>query len=309
MKAVRIYNYGHSDVLKYEDAPVPEIGPDEVLVKVHACGVNPVDWKIREGFMARMVNYTMPLILGWDVSGVVEKTGPLVRRFKSGDDVFCRPATSRNGAYAEYVAVRSFELAHAPKSIPLYQAAGFPLASQAAWMALFEVGGLKQDQSVLIHGGSGGVGSFAIQLAKIARAGRIVTTTSGRNSAMVKSLGADEVIDYTKEDFSEKLHDLDLVFDTLGGETQAKSFNVLRKGGTLVSSVGADEKAASAHGVLGKSFMLDSNGARLQEIAELIDLGKLNVVIEKEFPLSEAKAAQDLSQSGHVNGKIILKVI
>ncbi len=187
MKAVQIYTYGHSDVLKYEDAPVPEIGPDEVLVKVHACGVNPVDWKIREGFMARMVNYTMPLILGWDVSGVVEKTGPLVRRFKSGDNVFCRPATSRNGAYAEYVAVRSFELAHAPKSIPLYQAAGFPLASQAAWMALFEVGGLKQDQSVLIHGGSGGVGSFAIQLAKIAGAGRIVTTTSGRNSAMVKS--------------------------------------------------------------------------------------------------------------------------
>jgi NADPH:quinone reductase-like Zn-dependent oxidoreductase len=176
-------------------------------------------------------------------------------------------------------------------------------------MALFEVAGLQSGQSVLVHGGSGGVGSFAVQLARIAGADRIVTTTSGRNIAMVKSLGAHEVIDYTKEDFSEKLHDLDVVLDTQGGETQAKSFNVLRKGGVLVSTVGADEKAASAHGVSGKSFMLDSNGARLQEISELIDLGKLNVVIEKEFPLSEARAAQDLSQSGHVNGKIILKVM
>lgn len=308
MKAVQIYEYGNSSVLKYEDVPRPETGPDEVLVKVHACGVNPVDWKIREGYMAQFVHHDMPLILGWDVAGTVEETGTLVRRFKPGDAVFCRPDTSRNGGYAEYIAVKTIELASAPRSIPLVKAAGIPLASQAAWMALFEVGRIKAGQSVLIHGASGGVGMFAVQLAKIAGA-HIIGTTSGRNFDMVKSIGADEVIDHTKEDFSKKVSELDMVFDTIGGETQDKSWSVLRKGGVLVSTVGADEKAAAAHGVIGKSFALVSNGARLQEISSLVDAGKISVVIEKEFPLAEARAAQELSQTGHARGKIILKVI
>jgi NADPH:quinone reductase-like Zn-dependent oxidoreductase len=308
MKAVRIHAFGNSGVLKYEDAPLPEIGPDEVLVKVHACGVNPVDWKIREGFMEPMVHHTLPLTLGWDVAGTVEKTGNLVKRFKKDDPVFCRPDTSRNGGYAEYIAVKTIDLALAPQSIPFDQAAGIPLASQAAWMALFEVAGLREGQKVLIHGASGGVGTFAVQLAKIAGA-YVIGTASAKNIAMVKSLGANEVIDHTSEDFSKKLSGIDVVFDTIGGETQAKSWGVLRKGGVLVSSVGADEKAAAAHGVTGRSFMLISNGARLQEIATLVDNGKLRVFVEKVFPLAEAKAAQDLSQTGHARGKIILKVI
>jgi NADPH:quinone reductase-like Zn-dependent oxidoreductase len=307
MKVVQIHQYGDSSVLKYEDAPKPVIGPDEVLIKVHACGVNPVDWKIREGFMAQHLNTVLPLILGWDVSGTIEETGVLVKRFRKGDKIFCRPDTSRNGGYSEYVAVRSMEVAFAPTSISLDKAAGIPLAAQTAWTALFEQAGLKAGQSVLIHGASGGVGSFAVQLAKAAGA-RVIGTCSKNHIAMVKSLGADEVIDHGAEDFSKKLNNLDAVLDTIGGETQEKSWGVLRKGGVLVSTVGADEKAAAAHGVIGKSFMLISNGARLQEIAGLVDSGKLTVVLEKEFPLAEAKAAQELSQTGHVHGKIILKI-
>ncbi len=308
MKAVQIHEYGNSSVLKYEDVEKPVPGPDEALVKVHACGVNPVDWKIREGYMAQFVHYDMPLILGWDVAGTVEETGILVRRFKPGDAVFCRPDTSRNGGYAEYIAVKTIDLASAPKSIPLVKAAGIPLSSQAAWIALFELGRLKSGQSVLIHGASGGVGTFAVQLAKVAGA-HVIGTASARNFDMVKSIGADEVIDHTNEDFSKKVRELDMVLDTIGGETQEKSWGVLRKGGVLVSTVGADEKAAAAHGVTGRSLMLVSNGARLQEISALVDAGRVSVVIEKEFPLAEARAAQELSQTGHARGKIILRVI
>ncbi|HUH79331.1 MAG TPA: NADP-dependent oxidoreductase [Methanoregula sp.] len=307
MKAVRIHQYGDSGVLKYEDVPRPTIGPDEVLVRVHSCGVNPVDWKIREGYMARMARHTLPLILGWDVAGTVEETGSLVKRFRAGDRVFCRPDTSRNGGYAEYVAVRTIELAPAPESIPLEKAAGIPLAAQTAWMALFELAELKAGQKILIHGASGGVGTFAVQFAKLAGA-RVIGTTSKKNFEMVRSIGADELIDHTAEDFSKKVRDADVVFDTIGGETQAMSWGVIRKGGVLVSTLGADEKAAAAHGVAGKSFMLISNGARLEEIGRLVDAGRVSVVIEKEFPLAEAKAAQELSQAGHARGKIVLRV-
>jgi NADPH:quinone reductase-like Zn-dependent oxidoreductase len=307
MKAVRIHAFGNSGVLKYEEAPKPKIGPDEVLVKVYACGVNPVDWKIREGFMEQMAPHTLPLTLGWDVAGTVAETGALVTRFKDGDAVFCRPDTLHNGGYAEYVAVKTLDLAPAPEAIPLDHAAGIPLASQAAWMALFEVGGLRKGQKVLIHGASGGLGTFAVQFAKLAGA-HVTATTSAKNFGLVGSLGADEIIDHVTEDFTKKVNGVDLVFDTIGGETQARSWGVIRKGGILVSSVGADEKAAASHGVSGRSFMLASNGARLEEIGKLVDAGKVSVIIQKEFPLSEARAAQELSQSGHSVGKIILKV-
>ena len=307
MKAVQIHSFGHSDVLKYEEAPRPVPGPDEVLVRVHSCGVNPVDWKIREGFMAGMVNFRMPLILGWDIAGTVEETGVLVKRFKKGDLVFGRPDTSRNGGYAEYVTVRTGELAFAPKSIPLDHAAGIPLACQTAWMGLFEVGNLRKDQKILIHGASGGVGSFAVQLAKVAGA-YVFATTSQRNFGMVKGLGADEVVDYKAGSYPVHVKDLDIVFDTIGGETQAKSWPLLKKGGTLVSTLMVDEKAASAHEVTGKSFMLISNGSRLEEITALVDAHKVRVIVAKEFPLAEAKAAQDLSQTGHVDGKIIIRI-
>lgn len=307
MKAITIRDYGGPEVLNYEEVPVPEIGPDEALIKVHSCGVNPIDWKIRQGYMKGLVHYDMPLILGWDVSGTVDEVGPLVKRFKRGDKVFARPSTSRNGGYAEFVAVKSMEMAFAPKTLPLEHSAGVPLAAQTAWAGLFEIGNLRPGQSVLIHGASGGVGSFAVQLAKIAGA-RVIGTTSTKNVQMVHSLGADEVIDYTVGDFRKVVSEMDMVYDTVGGDTQARSWEVIRKGGMLVATVGVDENAAAAHGIVGRSYLLTSNGARLRDIRELIDSGNIKVMIEREYPLAEAKAAHQLSQAGHVSGKIILRI-
>ena len=308
MKAIVIHNYGGPEVLSYEDVPIPEPGPDEVLIKIHAASVNPVDWKIREGLWKDRVKHTFPLILGWDAAGTVEETGILVNRFKKGDAVFARTDVARNGTYAEYVVVHVKDIAFAPESIPAEQAAGIPLAGQTAWVGLFEEGNLKAGQSVLIHAGSGGVGSFAVQLAKIAGA-RVIATTSKGNIDLVKSLGADQVIDYKAEDFTKSIKDVDLVLDTIGKDTQAKSFEVIKKGGTLVSTVGADEKMAAKYGVTAKSYMLISCGTRLQEIASLVDKRMVRVLIEKIFPLTEAKQAHELSQLGRAKGKIILKVI
>jgi len=255
MKAVIIHEYGGPEVLRYEDVPVPEIGPDEVPIKVHACGVNPIDWKVRQGRKKDQTHYEMPLILGWDVSGTVEETGPLVKYFRKGDRVIARPATTRNRGYAEFVAVRSMEVTLAPSTISLEQAAGVPLASQTAWVGLFEIGGLRPGQSVLIHGGSGGVGSFAVQLAKLAGA-RVFATTSTKNVQLVSSLGADEVIDYTLGDFRHAVSEVDILYDTVGGETQARSWEVIRKGGQLISTLGVEESAAAAHAIIGKSYLL-----------------------------------------------------
>ena len=307
MKAITIRDYGGPEVLNYEEVPVPEIGPDEALIKVHSCGVNPIDWKIRQGYVKGRVHYEMPLILGWDVSGIVDEVGPLVKRFKRGDKVFARPSTSRNGGYAEFVAVKSMEMAFAPKTLPMEHSAGVPLAAQTAWAGLFEIGNLRPGQSVLIHGASGGVGSFAVQLAKIAGA-RVIGTTSTKNVRMVHSLGADQVIDYTIGDFRKVVSEMDMVYDTVGGDTQARSWEVIRKGGMLVAPVGVDENAAAAHGIVGRSYLLTSNGARLRDIRELIDSGNIKVMIEREYPLAEAKAAHQLSQAGHVSGKIILRI-
>ncbi len=202
MKAVRIHQQGDSGVLIYEEAPVPSILPDEVLIKVHSAGVNPLDWKIRMGYGNFRDAYTFPLILGWDVSGTIEQAGPLIKNFKEGDVVFARPDLTRNGAYAQYVAVRGFQLAYPPSHISLQEAAGIPTASQTAWMAIFEKGNLQKGQKILIHGGSGSVGNFAVQFARLANA-HVIATASTQDINLVKSLGADEVIDYKTEGFKE----------------------------------------------------------------------------------------------------------
>jgi NADPH:quinone reductase-like Zn-dependent oxidoreductase len=307
MKAIRIGQYGKSSVLKSEMVRIPGIQPDEVLVKVHSSGVNPIDWKIREGHMKDTMPRAMPFTPGWDVSGTIEETGSLVSAFKKGDAVFARPDFAGEGAYAEYVAVKGFELAVAPTRIPLEQAAGVPLASQTAWMGLFEEGHLGKDLSVLIHGASGGVGMFAVQLAKIAGA-YVIAATSSENVELVRSLGADLVVTYDTEEFEKKIPKVDRVFDTIGSEIQKRSFEVLHRGGILVSTVGVDDKEAARHQVIGKSYLMKSNGSRLAEIANLINLGMLRVIIDSEYPLSEAAAAQDRSQSGKAVGKIILRV-
>jgi NADPH:quinone reductase-like Zn-dependent oxidoreductase len=308
MKAVRIHCYGDPSVLQYEEAPPPTSHPDDVVITVVAAGVNPIDWKIRQGHLKDMIPYTFPLILGMDVAGTVERVGDKVTQFRFGDAVYAKTKILRLGAYAENAAVDVELVALAPTSIPLFQAAGIPLAATTAWTALFDDARIKPGQTILIHAASGGVGMFAVQLAKHWKC-RVIATTSAAHADMVKSLGADEVIDYRSEDFSARVKDADVVLDAIGGETQAKSFKVLRKGGILLSLVEpVDEELAKQYGVTGKAVLGKSDGARLRKIAELVDTGVLKVIIGTELPLSEARTAHELSESGHATGKIILRV-
>ncbi len=308
MKAVRIHNYGHGEVLAYEDAPMPEISSNEVLVRVVATSVNPVDWKIREGYLKQMIPYPLPLTLGWDVSGIVESVGAEVTRFKVGDAVYSRPDIKRNGTYADYVAIREDEIARKPKTISHVEAASLPLAGIAAWEALFTAAQLKAGQTVLIHAGSGGVGSLAIQLAKSSGA-KVIATTSGKNRAFVESLGADQVIDYQTQRFADVVGKVDVVFDTLGGEVQESSWSVLKPGGMLVSIVSppSEEKARSL-GVRSAFVFIEPNVRILDELAALVDTGKVRPVIGAEFALRDVVKAHALSETGRSVGKIVLYV-
>lgn len=309
MKAVRIHEYGGPEVLRYEDAPRPVVKPDEVLIRVHAAGVNPVDWKVRAGHVKSMFNYSMPLIPGWDVSGVVQTTGLDTSRLRAGDEVYSRPDIARDGAYAEYIAVRESEVALKPKSLDHVQAAAVPLAALTAWQALFDAAKLQPGQTLLIHGAAGGVGTFAVQLAKL-KGARVIGTASKMNHEFLRSLGVDETIDYTTTRFEDAVHGVDAVLDTITGETMERSWQVLKKDGILVSILQppSPEKAAS-HGVRCAHTFVQPSVPQLNEITKLLDAGKLKVIIEKVFPLWEARAAHELSATGHVRGKIVLRVI
>lgn len=309
MKAVRIHEYGGPEVLRYEDAPRPEAGPGEVLIRVHAASVNPVDWKVRAGYAKDRLKYKMPFIPGWDVSGVVEAVGSGVSRLKVGDEVYSRPDISRDGTYAEYVVVKESEVALKPKSIDHVHAAAIPLAALTAWQALFDGAKLSAGQTVLIHGAAGGVGTFAVQFAKM-KGARVIATASKKNHEFLRSLGADEVIDYNTTKFEDVVRDVDVVLDTITGETADRSYQVIKKGGIYVSILAppSPEKAA-AHGVRTHHTFVQANAEQLNEIAKLVDSGKLKLTIEKVFPLAEARAAQELNAQGHTRGKIVLRVI
>jgi NADPH:quinone reductase-like Zn-dependent oxidoreductase len=309
MNAVRMHRYGGPDVLVYEEVPRPTPGQGEVLIRVEAAGVNPVDWKIREGYLREMLPHSLPLIMGWDVSGVVAATGPGVTRFRTGDAVFSRPDILRDGTYAEYVVIRESEVALKPKSISHLHAAAIPLAGITAWKALMEAGRLEPGQRVLIHGGAGGVGSFGVQLAKW-RGARVIATASPHNHDYLRELGADETVDYRHPGFEENLGKVDVVFDTIGGETQERSWGLLHAGGTLVSIIDPPPaEKADAHGVRHAFVFIQPDAAVLTQLAKLVDEGKLRVSLEAVLPLSEARRAQELSQGGHVRGKIVLKVV
>lgn len=309
MKAIRFHQYGPAASLRLDDVPVPEIEADEVLVKVHAAALNPADCQFRAGWYQQHVPLALPFVPGADFAGTVERAGPLASRFKVGEAVFGMRDVQTGGSYAEFIAVRGDTLAHAPKSIPFHQAAGAPLAALTAWSALFDHARIQPGQSILVHAASGGVGSFAVQLAKLAGA-RVIATTSGPNVALVKSLGADEVIDYRSTDFAAVLKNLDVVIDALGGEMQARSFAVLRKGGHLVTlrPPGVDAARAEQHGVRGSLVAVSAHGGRTAELASLIDTGHIKVLIDSEFPLAEAAAAHERSDSGRARGKIVLRV-
>ena len=309
MKAIRIHRYGGPEVLQYENAPRPKVAAaGEVLVRVHAAGVNPIDWKVREGHMKDFWAHKFPLILGWDLSGVVEKLGRGVSRFKIGDEVYSVPDPTRNGAYADYIVVREPELALKPNSLHHIRAAAVPLAALTAWQSLFDTAQLQPGQRVLIHAGSGGVGHFAVQLAKW-KGAYVFATASTKNQDLLRELGVDEPIDYTQQRFENVVRDIDIVLDTLGGETQERSWSVLKKGGVLVSLVQPpSEEKAEELGVRAAIIGAQPNGAQLAEIAKLIDSGRLAPVIDRILPLSEVRRAHELSKSGHTHGKIVLRV-
>ncbi len=308
MKAIRIHNYGGPEVLHYEDAPRPEPQAGEVLVRVHAAGVNPIDWKVREGQVKDFWHHKFPLILGWDLSGVVEELGRGVSRFKIGDEVYSVPDPNRDGAYAEYIVVRESELALKPKSLHHIRAATVPLAALTVWQSLFDTAQLQPGQRVLIHAGSGGVGHLAVQLAKW-KGAYVFATASTKNKDLLRKLSVDEPIDYTQQRFEDVARNIDVVLDTIGGETQERSWSVLKKGGNLVSLVQPpSEEKAKELGVRAVFVGVQANGEQLAEIAKIIDSGKLAPVIDRILPLSEAGRAHELSQSGHIRGKIVLRV-
>jgi NADPH:quinone reductase-like Zn-dependent oxidoreductase len=309
MKTVCIYSYGGPEVLVYEDAPRPHPLAGEVRVRVHAAGINPVDWKIREGHLKEMLHHTLPLVLGWDVSGVVESLGSAVTRFKVGDEVFSRPDISRDGAYAEFIVIKESEVALKPHSIDHIHAAALPLAGLTAWQSLFDAGGLAAGQRVLIHAAAGGVGSLAVQLAKW-KGAWVIGTASERNHDFLRQLGVDQPVDYETVRFEEAVQPVDVVFDTMGGEVQARSWKVLKRGGILVSIVSPPSaESAVANGVRQAFVFTQPNAAQLAEIAKLVDAEKLKAIVETVLPLSDATRGQELSERGHTRGKIVLRVI
>ena len=305
MKAVRIHSYGGPEVLAYEDAPRPTPAADEILLRVKASGVNPIDWKIREGATRGWLNHALPLILGSEAAGVVEEAGAEVTRFAAGDEVFAYPSLARCGTYADFVTVKETEAALKPKSLDFINSAALVVGALTSWQAL-EAGGLSAGQTVLIHAAAGGVGSLGAQLAKL-RGARVIGTASARNAEFLKELGVDEVIDYRSTRFEDVVKEADMVFDLIGGETQARSFAVLKKGGALISAVQPPDAASAAeHGVRASMIAVQPDAGQLAQFAAWADEGKLKPIVATVLPLAEARQAQELSQAGRARGKIIL---
>ncbi len=304
MKAARIQVYDSQPAV--EDTVTPVIGANDVLVRVEAAALNPLDTKIAMGVMHDFFPVEFPYTIGTDIAGTIEQVGSGVTDWHVGDRVVTRTDPPSGGALAGAATVPAAYLAKAPTSIPVNQAAGVPTTAGTAWQALFEVAGLKAGQTVLVHAGAGGVGSFAIQLARHAGA-RVVATASGEGLEIARRLGADQVIDYRSERFEDKLSDIDVVLDTIGGDTQQRSFSVLRAGGYLVSTASPpDEALAKAHGV-GASFVFhQSDAARLTKVLDLIDAGTLKVLVDRVVPIDAVGDAFAYQASGRARGKIIV---
>jgi NADPH:quinone reductase-like Zn-dependent oxidoreductase len=314
MKAVRLHEYGGPEVLKYEEVPRPLAWNDEVLVRVHGSGINPFDAKVRAGHMRGTLDHTLPLILGWDFSGVIEEVGNEVTSFKVGDAVYGRPDTQRNGSYAEYVAVRATEIAQKPRNIDHVHAAAVPLAALTAFQALFGTDArepsidLSRGQRILIHGASGGVGSFAVQLARW-RGARVIATSSKEHLGFVRELGAEEVVDYQAQSFESVVKDVDAVLDLVGGDVTKRSIQVLRPGGVLASTLGGlSEEEANEHGIRSVSVLTRTSSTELAAIGSLIEESVIKVSVSQIFSLEEAQKAHEAIEAGHTRGKIVLRI-
>lgn len=307
MKAIRFHDYGGPEVMKYEDVPTPVPKDDEILVRVHAMGVNPVDWKIREGHVRQRIVLPLPASPGGDISGVVEKMGAAAGVFRAGDEVFAMIGLV--GAYAEYVCIKPGIAAPKPKIMSHVEAASVPLAALTAWQALTEKAGLKAGQKILIHAAAGGVGQFALQFARLTGA-LAVGTCSPANNEFVKGLGAVAALDYHGDIYSADTGKYDVVLDTMGGDVARKSLELLKPGGILVGVAPPNDKTVAAATAAGKrtaGLQVRPDGAQLAEISRLIDAGKVRSTIAQVFHLSEAGKAHDLIKTGHTRGKIVLK--
>ncbi|NPT44650.1 zinc-binding dehydrogenase [Paraburkholderia sp. 1N] len=329
MKAFVVDRYGRKNGVRAGEMPVPEIREDDVLIEIHAASVNPLDSKIRDGEFKLILPYRLPLILGNDLAGVVARVGSRVRQFTPGDEVYARPPKDRIGAFAEFIAIKEDAVALKPKTLSMEEAASIPLVGLTAWQALIGRGQLKKGQKVLIHAGSGGVGTFAIQLAKHL----VATTASAANAELMKQLGADIVIDYKKDDFSAVLKDFDVVLDTQGGNTLERSLRVLKPGGKLIGIAGPPDpdfakqmgapwflktamrflsyrirKAAKRHDVSYSFLFMRADGEQLGGIAALIEAGAIRPVIDRIFPFGSTGEALAYVETGRTKGKVVIKI-
>lgn len=315
MKAVTFDKFGGTDTLKLRDFPTPEPRENEVLIKIENTSVNPVDWKIREGYLKDRLPHHFPIIPGWDAAGKIAKVGKGVTSFKAGDEVFAytRKDTVQDGTYAEYIAVPESFVALKPKKATFAQAAALPLVCLTAWQALFDMAKLKKGQTVFIQAGSGGVGSIAIQLAKYAGC-KVFTTTSKSNIDYVKKFHPDRIIDYKSESFVDVIkkecpQGVDVVFDLLGGEALNQEAQIVKKGGVIISIVQPLDKAlADKLGIQSLYCFVRPNAEQLKEIARLIDNGNIQLPYTEEMSIKDAAKAQDMNREGHVRGKIVLKI-
>ena len=308
MKAIVVHEYGGPEVLKYEDVPVPTPKEDEMLIRVFAAGVNSFDGVLRSGKYAKIFKMQLPWIPGYDIAGIVEKVGDKVGKFKVGDPVYAFISIPSGGGYAEYALAKQSQVALKPATVSFAEAAGVPSVALTAWQALVDKANLQSGQTVLIHGASGGVGMFAIPIAKI-RGAKVFATASTANQDFLKQLGADMAIDYKTQKFEEIAKDVDVVLDGVGGETLARSYPIVKRGGFLVSLVGRiDQAELDKYGIRGVSLEAESNGDQLAQIGRLIDEKKIKVVVSQTFPLADAAKAQIKAETGHARGKIVLKV-
>ena len=331
MKAATIRHYGDSHV-HVGLAPMPEVGPNDVLVRVYAASMNPIDFKIRDGAVKLLLDYDMPLILGNDFSGVIEAVGPLVTDWAVGDEVYGRPSKERIGTFAEYLATDASNIARKPSNVSFQEAAALPLVALTSYQALHDIMNIQPDDRVLIQAGSGGIGTIAIQIAKQLGA-YVATTTSTKNADFVRSLGADRVIDYKKEAFDNVLNDYDYVFDTLGGDQLRRAFPVVKRGGAIVSISDkpngrfAEEndlpvwkkalfsvatwplaRLERTYGVTYHFLFMKPSGSQLDLIRQWVEDGAIKPVIDRTYPLEAIQEAFDASERGHARGKLIIEL-
>lgn len=332
MQAAYNSKYGQDEKLSFGEFDIPSVGESDVLVEIHAASLNPIDFKIRDGKLKFVRAYKFPLIMGHDLAGVVSAVGAKVTKFKKGDKVYSRPRNGRTGSLAQFISVDENELALMPKNLSFAEAASIPLVGLTSWQALIDIAGIKRGDRVFIQAGAGGVGTFAIQLAKCLGA-YVITTTSSKNIDFVKSLGADEVIDYKTQNFEQVLKNIDIVFDTLGGEALYKSFQILRPGGWVVSISGDPDQRLAADMGLGfiksqilrlvgrkanrmaaeanahyRFIFMKASGSQLGQITQLIEEGKIKPIIDREFSFQDAQKAIDHLELGHSRGKVVIKI-